>query len=146
MTTYDNEYDAPEKVQARKDQEDPWVMYLIVRESLNMSTGKTAAQVGHAVGMMCRIYYLIQGKLGTWNEKETIRVSNYMNWENESFRKIVLKADDKEWKKLKEQCECFVVRDAGLTEVAAGSETVIGLWPTLKSNAPKLVRKLQVLK
>ena len=27
-------------------------MYLIVRESLNMSIGKTAAQVGHAVQML----------------------------------------------------------------------------------------------
>ena len=46
------DHTSPEAIVARKDQEDPIVMYLIVRESLNMSIGKTAAQVGHAVQML----------------------------------------------------------------------------------------------
>lgn len=31
---------------------DPIIMYLVVRESLNMSPGEIVAQVGHAVGML----------------------------------------------------------------------------------------------
>ena len=52
-----NLQDTSKKVQTRKDQEDPWIMYLIVRESLNMSAGKIAAQVGHAVGIIYESYY-----------------------------------------------------------------------------------------
>ena len=38
----------PENVETRASQEDPIIMYLIVKESLNMSAGKTAAQCAHA--------------------------------------------------------------------------------------------------
>lgn len=39
-----------------------------------------------------------------------------------------------------------LVVDAGLTEIPSGSETVIGLWPMRKSQVPKTVKRLQVLK
>jgi peptidyl-tRNA hydrolase len=69
-------------------------------------------------------------------------------WVKSSFRKVVLRADDKEWEKVKAcpDLTFVTVRDAGLTEVAAGSETVLGIWPMLKSQAPKVLKKLQVLK
>jgi len=63
-----------------------------------------------------------------------------------SYRKATLVADDKEWEKLKEQLWCFVVKDAGLTEVDPGTETVMALWPMRKSEVPKLVKRLQTLK
>lgn len=139
----ENKYDHPGAVKARKNQEDPWVLYLIVRESLGMSTGKIAAQVGHAVGMVYdkHIHHLLNYAFGGYDDE----VNNFKAWRNESFRKITLKADDKEWTKVKEQCECFVVRDAGLTQVKSGSETVIALFPQKKSLAPKIIRKLQIL-
>lgn len=153
MTTFDNEFTNPNRAQARKDEEDPWVMYLIVRESLRMGIGKTAAQVGHAVGILSKVYLRLftrdQSLLG---EEHLMKISNFENWESAASRKIVLKADDKEWEKIKEEYKQtnsvlgpYIVRDAGLTEIAAGSETVIGLWPIKKSQAPKIVRKLQVL-
>ena len=68
-------------------------------------------------------------------------------WLNSSFRKVVLRAKDKEWDKIKEACpNHVVVVDAGLTEIPAGSETVIGLWTMHKSERPKIIQKLQVLK
>lgn len=56
-------------------------------------------------------------------------------WLATSYRKVVLRADDKEWERLKAELWCFLVRDAGLTEVESGSETVLVLWPMRKSEA-----------
>jgi peptidyl-tRNA hydrolase len=60
-----------------------------------------------------------------------------------------LKADEKEWIKLKQEIKDqphVIVRDAGLTELEPGTETVIGLWPVRKSKRSKTVARLQVLK
>lgn len=37
-------------------------------------------------------------------------------------------------------------KDAGLTEVDPGTETVMALWPMRKSERPPLVKRLQTLK
>jgi len=75
------------------------------------------------------------------------RMDTMFQWLQTSFRKVVVKADDKEWEKVKAcpDIQYVVVRDAGFTEVAAGSETVIGVWPMLKSQAPKAIKRLQAL-
>jgi len=130
-----------ESVQARKDQEDPWVMYLIVRASLEMGTGKIGAQVGHAVAMMYEHYFT-----GAYVLSKAVDPFSFFHWRKDSFRKVVLRANEKKWEKIKENLECFVVRDAGLTEVDPGSETVIGIWPMKKSEQPRLLKKLQALK
>lgn len=134
--------DSPEAVQARKDQPDPLVMYLVVRESLEMGAGKIGAQCGHAVGMAIIEYYRVKDEPLRVNDVALMKM-----WLDTSYRKVVLRADDKEWEKLKACADVlsFVVVDAGLTEVAAGSETVMALWPMFRSSAPKLVRRLQVL-
>lgn len=159
----ENPFDSADLAQVRAAQEDPWVMYLIVRDDLKMSAGKTAAQAGHAVGMIYEDYISLQKeekyflnslrdkvelapeKVERWEQLKA-QLHAFRSWRSESFRKIVLRADLKEWAKLKlcAELECFVVRDAGLTEVAAGSETVIGLRPMKKSQAPKLIKRLQV--
>jgi peptidyl-tRNA hydrolase, PTH2 family len=156
-----------EAAEARASQEDPIVMYLIVHESLGMSIGKTAAQCAHASSMLMIEYFevkdasRIQQKMLQQTlpepEKATIlaeyktsapKLSIYGEWMKSSFRKVVLRASDKEWEKLKEELKdsILIVRDAGLTEVAAGSETVIGVWPMRKSQRPKTITRLQVLK
>lgn len=121
---------------------DPLVCYLIVNASLMMSAGKSAAQVGHAVGM---IYEQVEG-LGHTEVEIELR-GRFMAWRAENYRKVVLKADEKEWEKLKSELYDYVlVQDAGYTEVESGSETCIGLFPMRKSEAPKIIRRLQTLK
>lgn len=150
--------DDSNKIQARQDQEDPWIMYLIVRESLNMTPGKIAAQVGHAVGIMYEYYLFFLFQIDTMYhsvipEEKIQKLENFLlpniesfnQWKNNSFRKVVLKASDKEWEKIKQQLDCYLVIDAGLTQIESGSETVIGLWPMLKSSAPPLVKRLRLL-
>jgi peptidyl-tRNA hydrolase len=61
-------------------------------------------------------------------------------------RKIVLKADAKEWFKIKQEYpDVIEVKDAGLTQLPAGSATVLGLWPMKKSSVSKTLKRLQVL-
>jgi peptidyl-tRNA hydrolase len=145
------DHNTPEAIAKRANQEDPIVMYFIVRESLGMGIGKTAAQCAHAAQMLLLNYKdLDQKEIYGWSTESIIHYRQiFTEWLNTSFRKVVLKADDKEWAKLKLELNNnldVIVVDAGLTEIAPNSETVIGLWPMKKSNVSKLVKRLQVLK
>jgi peptidyl-tRNA hydrolase, PTH2 family len=164
------DHETPEAIKARAEQEDPIVMYLIVHESLNMSTGKTAAQCAHASQMLTLAYFDLKDDSRKLTKQlmekkdsvtpETVKawqnlhlsmarqISIFGEWISSSFRKVVLRASDKEWAKVKEEFKAtsVMVVDAGLTEIAAGSETVIGLWPMRKSQRSKMITRLQVLK
>lgn len=161
------DHEMKEAAQARAEQEDPIVMYLIVHESLNMSTGKTAAQCAHAASMLTLEYFDLKDKSKALQKKMTSSfagdrtpeveaeyaklaplLSIFGEWLKSSFRKVVLRSSDKEWEKLKTEFKdsSLLVTDAGLTEIAAGSETVIGLWPMRKSQRSKTILRLQVLK
>lgn len=140
--------DSEEEKVKRANQEDPIVMYLIVRESLNMGMGKTAAQCAHASQMLQIKFNEVESD---YNNQVKGSGSDYLifkEWLNSSFRKVVLKADEREWKKLKDELTCTVVSviDAGLTEVEPNTNTVIGVWPMYKSNCPKIIKRLQALK
>jgi peptidyl-tRNA hydrolase len=152
--------DSPEAVAKGTADPDPIVMYLIVRESLGMSMGKACAQCAHVSQMLQVKYEELHRELTDrrdgWGkypnpildavalEMELI----YQEWVDTAIRKVVLGADEKEWEKVKEACKdsMVVVRDAGYTEVPEGSETVIGCWPVRKSQTPKIIKRLQVLK
>jgi len=148
-------HDSQEEVIKRATQEDPLVMYLIVRESLGMGVGKTAAQCAHASQMLLLKYHeFFKGDVlpdvGMWLppfSRETFEL--FEQWLRGSFRKVVLKANDGEWEKIKStfiERQRIIVIDAGLTEIEPGSETVIGLYPMRKSRAPKVIKWLRVLK
>ena len=148
------DHNSPEAIAQIASQEDPIVMYLIVRESLNMGTGKTAAQVGHATQMLTIEYFELvddyEHVLADKDFQASVRgkLEIMREWLNSSYRKVVLKANDKGWDRLKKEFKdtMVLVVDCGLTEIAAGSETVIGLWPMYKSNATKTIKRLQALK
>lgn len=126
--------------------EDPLVMYFIIRQSLGMGAGKVGAQCAHA----CQLI-LIANKEKRKNllapNPFVIRM-NYWNDRNINggFRKVVLRANDKEWEYLKEVYNPVIVQDAGLTEVDPGSETVMVLWPMFKNERCKVLKRLQALK
>lgn len=120
---------------------DPFVLYLIVRESLNMGIGKIAAQVGHGVTIIDIEYR----NLLRSNSYDLEKINSFRQWEESYYRKIVKRADDKDWDKIKVQLECYLVVDAGFTEIEANSETVIALWPTLRSQTAPIIKRLRLL-
>jgi peptidyl-tRNA hydrolase len=142
----DLDLESKEKDVARATQADPWVMYFLVKESLGMSRGKTAAQVAHAATMISEYHNKLL-KLSYLNEQQANFIECYNIWLNNSFRKIVLSASDDAFEQAKVlELPSLLVKDAGLTEVNPGSETVIVLQPILRSNAPELIKKLKSLK
>lgn len=117
-------------------EEDPLIMYLVVKESLNMSIGKTAAQCSHAAQMLTLRYFDLESIARNNPAHVYSQLMNegnlglFSQWLNSSFRKVVLRADDKEFEKIKQELpsdNIVVVTDNGLTEVVPGSETVIGI-------------------
>jgi PTH2 family peptidyl-tRNA hydrolase len=138
--------------------EDPLVMYLVVRKSINMSVGKTAAQTAHASQMLQVKYGKLHANLVNRRRHDAVRPSQeeesvkqeliYEQWMTAGIRKVVLCADDKEWEKLKLEMNewSVIVTDSGYTELDPGTDTVIGLWPHKKSQRSTTVKRLQVLK
>ena len=147
------DHNSPEEVAKRINQEDPLIMYLIVREFIDMSPGKAAAQCAHAAQMLLLKYheFVIMDLTGEGGvalppfSRETYEL--FQKWLAGSFRKVVLKADENKWKRIKETIRdrnIVLVIDAGLTELDPGTETCIGLYPLYKSTAPKIVKRLRV--
>lgn len=125
---------------------DEYVMYLIVRSSLNMSVGKCSAQVGHAVGQILQYYWRNQNLNDRAVSSEDLdRIEAMERWLDSSYAKIVKRADEIDFPKVKKMFPEFVITDLGRTEIPAGTETVIGLFPMLKSRTPKLIKRLRLL-
>jgi PTH2 family peptidyl-tRNA hydrolase len=146
MPVQPNMYDDEALVSIRKNQEDPIIQYFIYNKDAKnykgnpLSTGKISAQCAHAAQMMLLRYFEFK-KQGTNQDK----VELVEKWMQESFRKVVLKAKKKDFDKVKEDLDCFLVRDAGLTEVDPGTETFLSLFPMRKSDVPDIIKKLQCL-
>lgn len=116
--------------------ENELVQYYIVNKDLGMSPGKIAGQVAH----VCR-------RITHWyNYENCLEFVNYTNWiENYSEKKIILEANQKTLEKLKEQ-GFFYVEDNGLTEIAPGSLTCVGLGVMTRKEAQPYIKRLQLLK
>lgn len=118
------------------------VMYIIVRKDLLMSTGKIAAQCCHSCGYLFLRYAEIKQSKEGYVFKEWMHKGNH--------RKVVLGASDSEWSKLKDEFgnnpNCAITTDAGYTEIPSGTETTMAIWPMLKNDAPKIIKRLQTLK
>jgi peptidyl-tRNA hydrolase len=84
----------------------------VIRPGVIRTTGKAMAQAGHAALMAAD---RLGDRLAAWREAGMpgeLRV-----------------VDDDAWQRLKREPDAVVVRDAGLTQVEAGTETVIALPP-----------------
>lgn len=130
-------------------QENPLVCYIIANQSLGMGIGKVGAQIGHGIQLLMMNYmYLEQSPILNQNEQNILdRIKMWLHHEiNGGFRKVVLGADTKKWEKLKlDQPAHILVKDAGLTQISANSETVIVLYPMLKEERSKLLKRLRCL-
>ncbi|XP_054738094.1 peptidyl-tRNA hydrolase 2, mitochondrial [Anastrepha obliqua] len=115
-------------------------LVLVVRGDLKMSKGKTAAQCAHAA-VLCYQQSQIS------REKQKLTES----WSILGQPKIVLRVDTlEEIMHLKSRAKdaglvAALVRDAGRTQLEAGTVTVLGIGPDIENNVNKLVADLKLL-
>ena len=106
--------------------DDQYYMYILVNDDLKMGKGKIASQVGHVVGLIT---------------EEIIRKSyemtkipdcylRYIQWKNNGHTKIILKASCDQITSFIGQSESVYIIDAGKTQIAPDSLTVIGFYPS----------------
>ncbi|XP_061401892.1 peptidyl-tRNA hydrolase 2, mitochondrial [Musca vetustissima] len=120
----------------------PTKLALVVRGDLKMSKGKTAAQCAHAA-VIC-----VQDSQASSNEKhrELLRA-----WLAMGQPKIVLKVDNFEQlielqkEAMQGNVTAALVQDAGRTQLAAGTATVLGIGPDTVENIDKIVGHLKLL-
>ncbi|EOA17472.1 hypothetical protein CARUB_v10005799mg [Capsella rubella] len=113
-------------------------MVLVVRQDLKMRTGKIASQCAHAA---------------TGMYAELMQSDRYLlrRWEENGQPKIVVSCkNQQEMNKITEAAESvglptFVVADAGRTEVAAGSRTVLAVGPGPKELVDSITGRLALL-
>ena len=114
---------------------EPLKMVFVVNDSLKMGKGKIAAQCCHA----CLGSYL------------RAKPENIKAWNRIGQAKIVVRADDDEAlfevvamaKSL--SLPHYLVQDAGRTQIAAGSYTVVGIGPERVSKIDKVTSKFKLM-
>lgn len=112
---------------------------IVVRSDLSMSTGKTCAQVAHA-------------SLSSAEEAIDVKKEWYEAWKKEGQRKVVVKVEDMEAiveifeTAKKAELPCYLVKDAGLTELEPGTITALGIGPAPSNLLDKITGGLELLK
>lgn len=117
-------------------------MSLVVRKDLKMGTGKIAAQCAHAAVAVVE----------SINAKESDEWSEWLStWLAAGSAKIALQCDSEsallELAKAAKESHVphYVIRDAGRTQIAAGSKTVVVIGPAPKSKVDLLTGHLKLL-
>lgn len=113
-------------------------MVLVVRGELRLTAGKAAVQVAHAAVML-------------YEEAVRRKSSSLTSWLDTGQRKIALVAptlDDLEALAREARARgipTVFVQDAGLTEVAPGTKTVLGLGPAPEGEIDRVTGALALL-
>ena len=108
-------------------------MYIVVNTDVKMGKGKIAAQVGHAVMLITE--YMMKH-----------RQSAYEQYKLDGMAKITLKSNLTTIRKLSEDPTCVVIHDAGRTQVAPNTLTVIAFPPMTEETKAKFYSGLNELK
>lgn len=126
------------RYQVATGSKEPTKMVLVVRNDLQMTKGKIGAQCAHAA-IICfekahrKRPSLLNDWLATGQPKVVVQVNSV-----EKIEALVRAADGK-------NVIHGMVRDAGRTQVAAGTVTVLGLGPDSVSNIDSLTGKFKLL-
>lgn len=131
--------------------EDKIIEYILVNKELNMGVGKIAGQVAHVQTLIdneVKFYadHHHSSKLPPAPEEWVQRLEWYEEWFllDRAQTKVILRAKEKDLRKAIEM-GAFFIRDNGLTEIPAGSLTVVGFLPQPKSNLVSFTKKFQLL-
>lgn len=112
-------------------------MVLVVRNDLGMGKGKVASQCAHAA-VQCYIE-------GQQNQKDII-----LQWTMFGQPKVVLKANsEEELNNLYHKAKtlgliCCIIQDAGRTQLASGTSTVLGVGPGHTRDVDKITSHLKL--
>jgi peptidyl-tRNA hydrolase len=113
--------DSLERQADRAAQPDPWIMYIIVHKSKASQESRRDLLASAA-----RAVWQIEEDWAD-NFKEA-----FTQWYNHSYRKVALRAKDKEWNQIKDSLDHSLDKDM-----------VLALIPRRKSSQGKLLKKLQ---
>ncbi len=117
---------------------DEYKQVILVRTDLSMGTGKKCAQACHA----------------SISSADLVRIKNkdvWKKWKNTGQKKVVLKVSDMEElndivsKLEKNKIPFFLIRDAGLTQLAPGTTTALGIGPARSITLDKVTGDLKLL-
>jgi peptidyl-tRNA hydrolase len=119
------------------------VMYIVIPKTLKMGIGKVGATCGHAAQLLMQEYRrrFDRREGSDYDDCQTI-----LAWLDSDYGKIVLGANDAEFGEVRKLPNIVTVVDIGLKQVAPGSVTAVGLWPTFKSAAPDIIKGLEPLR
>ncbi len=108
---------------------------IILRKDLDMGKGKLVTHGTHAaIGAMRKV------------DNQTIE-----KWESEGSKKVVLKVNNlKELKEIENKLKkvkipYFLVKDAGSTQLKAGTVTALGMGPIKEKEIDRITGKLKLL-
>lgn len=126
------------------DDDNEYVMYIIVNNDLKMGKGKIASQCCHSVGKIVRIL-----------EQAPQEHYYYTSWLNNHEPMIILKANQKEINKLIKDYKvtsyditklwCVPTHDAGRTQIAPNSLTTLAFRPMMRKYVPQMLKSLKLL-
>lgn len=129
---------APAFPQMAPPQQREHKVMLVVRDDLGMSLGKACAQCAHAA-------------VGLYQRAARTHSARLAAWEASGQKKIVVRARDlQELERLAASAGAaglptYVVLDAGRTEVAAGSATVLAIGPANDDEVNPITGELSLL-
>ncbi|MFH1752289.1 MAG: peptidyl-tRNA hydrolase Pth2 [archaeon] len=111
---------------------------IIVRTDLKMNKGKIAAQCAHA-------------SIEAFTKTSKQNLEWVKEWQTEGQKKVVLKvSSEKELIKLNQELKdeglkTALIKDAGLTQIQAGSTTCLGVGPAPEERIDKITKHLKLL-
>mmetsp|Transcript_14037 Transcript_14037/g.21251 ORF Transcript_14037/g.21251 Transcript_14037/m.21251 type:complete len:205 (+) Transcript_14037:395-1009(+) len=139
---------------------EPLKMLLVVRSDLKMKKGKIGAQCGHAaVGSFRSILNTFMHKATSPADSSKQNSENWrahqhftwlQQWQHTGCAKIAVKADEDQFdeayrKVVDKNLPHYRVRDAGRTQVAPGSSTVLAIGPCPISIFEEITGHLKLL-
>ena len=113
-------------------------MVFVVRGEIGLSPGKAAVQVAHAAVMLA-----LEGRL----RKDKV----FEQWLEQGQKKVALRVptltemEDLQRKARRLGLRTVFVQDAGLTEVPAGTKTVLGIGPGAPADIDRVTGSLPLL-
>lgn len=115
-----------QKVGYNDSNEEQYYMYVLVNDDLKMGKGKIAGQVGHVVGLITEDII----RKSYESHKVPDCYLRYVRWKNTGHAKIILKASQEQITSFIGHPETMYILDAGRTQIAPDSLTVLGFYPS----------------